>query len=127
MYFGGSVSHIFYRYNGTNFELEQTLNESTSLFGYPVSIYEDVIVIGASGAKSIYLQIYGTFWNEIEPNFGVKQIQILDSLFQFMRMLLLLGFSGKNQAYIYRYNGTFWNQEQILSGPSEFGFFSFNL
>ncbi|KAJ5066577.1 hypothetical protein M0811_13514 [Anaeramoeba ignava] len=136
MYFGGSVSvykdvlvigawasnkAYIYRYNGTNFELEQTLNESASLFGYPVSIYEDVIVIGASGAKKAYIYRYnGTFWNEEQilsetnSNFG-QSVSVYENV-------TIVGVSGKNQAYIYRYNGTFWNQEQILSGPSEFGF-----
>ncbi|KAJ5066575.1 hypothetical protein M0811_13512 [Anaeramoeba ignava] len=109
-----------YRYNGTNFELEQTLNESASYFGYSVSVYEDVIVIGASGAKQAYIYRYnGTFWNEEQIlNESVIYFGYSVSIYE---NVTVIGTSA-NQAYIYRYNGTFWNQEKNLNEPvSSFG------
>ncbi|KAJ5066237.1 hypothetical protein M0811_03570 [Anaeramoeba ignava] len=112
---------FIYRYNGTNFELEQILNESTSNFGYSVSVYEDVIVIGAHGANEVFIYRYnGTFWNQ-EQNltgpfswFG-HSVSIYEDV-------TFIGAPLESKAYIYRYNGTIWNLEQTLNeSVSNFG------
>ncbi|KAJ5075094.1 hypothetical protein M0811_07799 [Anaeramoeba ignava] len=129
-YFGWSVSiykdvlvigtrylnQVFiYRYNGTNFELEQTLNESSvTHFGISVSIYENVIVIGADYANQVFIYRYnGSIWNEEQilnesaSNFG-RSVSIYENV-------TVIGTYYANQVFIYRYNGSIWNQEQILS------------
>ncbi|KAJ5075092.1 hypothetical protein M0811_07797 [Anaeramoeba ignava] len=110
---------FIYRYNGTNFELEQTLNESSvTHFGISVSVYEDVTVIGADYANQVFIYRYnGSIWNEeqILNESSVTHFGISVSIYE---NVTVIGADYANQVFIYRYNGTFWNQEQILSEPS---------
>ncbi|KAJ5078728.1 hypothetical protein M0811_14753 [Anaeramoeba ignava] len=110
---------FIYRYNGSNFELEQTLNESVTNFGRSVSVYEDVIVIGAPGANQAYIYRYnGSIWNQEQTlsesvtNFG-ESVSIYENV-------TVIGTNGANKAFIYRYNGTFWNQEQTLNESASY-------
>ncbi|KAJ5068812.1 hypothetical protein M0811_12233 [Anaeramoeba ignava] len=110
-----------YRYNGANFELEQTLNGPTSIFGWDASVYEDVIVISDSYSKRAYIYRYNvTIWNleqtlsDSASNFGCS-VSIYENV-------TVIGADSANQAFIYRYNGSFWNLEQTLSdSASSFG------
>ncbi|KAJ5080017.1 hypothetical protein M0811_14225 [Anaeramoeba ignava] len=135
-YFGGSVSiykdvlvigapeanQIFiYRYNGTNFEFEQTFYESATYFGCSVSIYENVIVVGAHGANQAFIYRYnGSFWNQ-EQNLYESASYFGRSVSIYENVTVIGAYYAK-QAFIYRYNGTFWNQEQNLyESASNFG------
>ncbi|KAJ5071601.1 hypothetical protein M0811_10010 [Anaeramoeba ignava] len=93
-----------------------------TVFGYSVSIYKDVLVIGSPQVKQVFIYRYnGT-------NFDQEQI-LAESASNFANCVsiyedvIVIGTFGPNQAFIYRYNGTYWNQEQILSeSASTFGF-----
>ncbi|KAJ5079134.1 hypothetical protein M0811_14568 [Anaeramoeba ignava] len=112
---------FIYRYNGTFWNQEQTLNESASFFGYSVSIYEDVIVIGALIAKQAFIYRYnGSIWNQEQilnesASFFGYSVSIYENV-------TVIGAPNANQAFIYRYNGAIWNQEQNLNEPSVSGF-----
>ncbi|KAJ5066581.1 hypothetical protein M0811_13518 [Anaeramoeba ignava] len=56
-------------------------------------------------------------------NFGRKQnfwyqLNLLDGVFSVYEDVTVIGFNAANQAFIYRYNGSIWNQEQILNESS---------
>ncbi|KAJ5068811.1 hypothetical protein M0811_12232 [Anaeramoeba ignava] len=113
-YYDGKTAYV-YRYNGTNFELEQTLNEpSAPNFGYSVSVYEDVIVIGAYYPKKAFIYRYnGTIWNlEQTLNQSATYFGCSVSIYE---NVTVIGADGANQAFIYRYNGTIWNLEQTFN------------
>ncbi|KAJ5078727.1 hypothetical protein M0811_14752 [Anaeramoeba ignava] len=110
---------FIYRYNGTNFNQEQTLNESVTDFGRSVSVYENVIVIGTDGAKQVFIYRYnGTIWNQEQIlNESVTDFGYSVSIYE---NVTVIGTYGADKAFIYRYNGTFWNQEQMLSEPASY-------
>ncbi|KAJ5077994.1 hypothetical protein M0811_05251 [Anaeramoeba ignava] len=113
---------FIYRYNGTNFDLEQILIESATYFGYSVSIYEDVIVIGAPGVNQAFIYRYNgaiciqeQILSESVSNFGFP-VSIYEDV-------IVIGTNNAKQVFIYRYNGANWNQEQILiESASYFGY-----
>ncbi|KAJ5066812.1 hypothetical protein M0811_03156 [Anaeramoeba ignava] len=131
-----------YRYNGTNFELEQTFNENLGSSFKGVSVYENVIVVGAPSEDKVFVYRYnGSIWNleqtlngtsgfgydvSVYENVTVVSVpsedQVLDILFQFMEMLLLLVIPLKIKVFVYRYNGSIWNFEQTLNGTEGSGF-----
>ncbi|KAJ5076761.1 hypothetical protein M0811_00078 [Anaeramoeba ignava] len=113
----GANKTYIYRYNGTNFDLEQILNESASYFGISVSIYEDVIVIGAYDAKQTYIYRYnGTIWNQEQTlNESATDFGWSVSIY---KDVIVIGADDAKQTYIYRYNGSIWNEEQILNESS---------
>ncbi|KAJ5072462.1 hypothetical protein M0811_01477 [Anaeramoeba ignava] len=97
--------------------LEKVLNESASNFGYSVSNYGDVIVIGAYYVRKAFIYRYnGTNWN-LE-----QLLQQSSSYFGYSVSIhedvIVVGASYGNQAFIYRYNGTNWNLEQTFDGTS---------
>ncbi|KAJ5079132.1 myelin p0 related [Anaeramoeba ignava] len=135
---------------------EQNLYESASNFGESffqfmrmqinVSVYENVIVIGALIESQAFIYRYnGTFWNKeqnlngplylgfgrsvsIYGNFTNEE-QILSEPLWFgysvsiYENVTVIGTNSINEAFIYRYNGTFWNQEQNLNeSASYFGY-----
>ncbi|KAJ5069144.1 hypothetical protein M0811_11900 [Anaeramoeba ignava] len=98
-------------------------SSASSYFGWSVSIYEDVIVIGAYYAKQAFIYRYnGSIWNQeqilSEPsasNFG-SSVSVYEDV-------IVIGARGANKAFIYRYNGSIWNEEQTLSeSASYFGY-----
>ncbi|KAJ5071600.1 hypothetical protein M0811_10009 [Anaeramoeba ignava] len=101
--------------------LDQFSGPEASYFGYSVSIYKDVLVIGSPQVKQVFIYRYnGT-------NFDQEQI-LAESASNFANCVsiyedvIVIGSFGPNQAFIYRYNGTYWNQEQILTeSASQFG------
>ncbi|KAJ5078408.1 hypothetical protein M0811_05196 [Anaeramoeba ignava] len=109
---------FIYRYNGTNFELEQTLNEaSTTYFGWSVSVYENVIVIGAPDANQTFIYRYnGSIWNK--EQILTESIRYFGWSVSVYENVTVIGAHEENKAYIYRYNGSIWNQEQTLNGSS---------
>ncbi|KAJ5073269.1 hypothetical protein M0811_08951 [Anaeramoeba ignava] len=130
-YFGRSVSvykdvlvigaymakQVFiYRYNGTNFELEQTLNESSvSNFGFSVSIYEDVIVVGAPVPNKAFIYRYnGSIWNQEQILYQSSVTDFGYSVSIYENVTVIGTDYDANQVFIYRYNGSIWNQEQML-------------
>ncbi|KAJ5077995.1 hypothetical protein M0811_05252 [Anaeramoeba ignava] len=116
-------------------------------FGWSVSIYEDVIVIGTYTAKQAFIYRYnGTNWNQeqiliesvsyfgysvsiyedviVIGTYGANQAFIYRyNGTDFYEDVIVIGANNAKQAFIYRYNGTNWNQEQILSeSASYFGY-----
>ncbi|KAJ5078729.1 hypothetical protein M0811_14754 [Anaeramoeba ignava] len=90
-------------------------------FGYSVSIYKDVLVIGAYSAKQAFIYRYnGTIWNQEQTlNESTSYFGYSVSVYE---DVIVIGANGANQVFIYRYNGTFWNQEQNLyESASNFG------
>ncbi|KAJ5070035.1 hypothetical protein M0811_11239 [Anaeramoeba ignava] len=120
----GSDQVFVYRYNGTNFELEQTLNGTEgSYFGGSVSVYEDVLVVSSASSDQAFIYRYnGTIWNLEKTLNGTEGSSdwIHVSVYE---NVTVVGSLNKNQTYIYRYNGSIWNLEQILNGTegSNFG------
>ncbi|KAJ5068447.1 hypothetical protein M0811_12305 [Anaeramoeba ignava] len=136
-YFGSSVSvykdvlvvgddhenqAFIYRYNGTNFNLEQNFSTPTDTgFGISVSVYENVTVIGAYYANQVFIYRYnGTYWNEekflneVITNFGWS-VSIHGNV-------TAIGTDEGRQVFIYRYNGTDWNLDQNINEGSVFSF-----
>ncbi|KAJ5075081.1 hypothetical protein M0811_07786 [Anaeramoeba ignava] len=104
---------FIYRYNGTNFELEQNLDEpSYFYFGYSVSIYKDV-VIGTAEKHAFIYRYNGTFWNQ-EQHLSGSATYFGDFVSIYENVTVISNY-GANQTFIYRYNGSIWNEEQILS------------
>ncbi|KAJ5068144.1 hypothetical protein M0811_12604 [Anaeramoeba ignava] len=108
---------FIYRYNGTNFELEQTLNGTeSSNFGFSVSVYENVTVVGAYGSNKTYIYRYnGSIWNLEQTLNGTEGSKFGWSV-SIYEDVIVIGAWGENKTYIYRYNGSIWNLEQILNG-----------
>ncbi|KAJ5073536.1 hypothetical protein M0811_08653 [Anaeramoeba ignava] len=106
-------------YNGSIWNQEQVLDKPLiSSFGKSVSIYEDVIVIGADYTNQVFIYRYnGTIWNQ-EQNFYEPLIPYFGWSVSIYENVTVIGTYGANQAFIYRYNGTNWNQEENLSEPS---------
>ncbi|KAJ5066579.1 hypothetical protein M0811_13516 [Anaeramoeba ignava] len=117
--YGANKAYI-YRYNGTNFELEQILS-GPSYFGLSVSVYEDVIVIGSTDVTKAYIYRYnGTFWNEEQILY--ESVSYFGQSVSVYENVTVVG-TIANKTYIYRYNGTFWNEEQTLyESSSYFGY-----
>ncbi|KAJ5079914.1 hypothetical protein M0811_14332 [Anaeramoeba ignava] len=93
-------------------------------FGHSVSIYEDVIVIGANVADQVFIYRYnGTIWNQ-EQILNGSSYSLFGQSVSIYEDVIVIGASISYKAYIYRYNGTIWNQEQILNGSSvsDFGY-----
>ncbi|KAJ5080137.1 hypothetical protein M0811_14154 [Anaeramoeba ignava] len=88
-------------------------------FGYSVSIYKNVLVIGTYYADQAFIYRYnGTNWNheqtlnESSSNFGYS-VSIYEDV-------IVVGTSGANQTFIYRYNGTNFILEQILNQSAKY-------
>ncbi|KAJ5080136.1 hypothetical protein M0811_14153 [Anaeramoeba ignava] len=127
---------FIYRYNGTNFDLQQTLDgPSFSTFGYSVSIYEDVIVIGGYYSENAFIYRYnGIIWN-LQQTLSVLSISgfgysvsiyedviVVAKYFGYSVSVygnvIVVGAFVTERAFIYRYNGIVWNLEQILHESS---------
>ncbi|KAJ5073542.1 hypothetical protein M0811_08659 [Anaeramoeba ignava] len=86
-------------------------------FGDSVSIYKDVLVIGADNARKAYIYRYnGTIWNQEQvldkpsaSHFG-HSVSIYEDV-------IVIGAYDANQAFIYRYNESIWNQEKNFYEP----------
>ncbi|KAJ5068449.1 hypothetical protein M0811_12307 [Anaeramoeba ignava] len=112
---------FIYRYNGTNFNLEQNLTESVSNFGSSVSVSGNVTVVGNSDTSQVFVYRYnGSIWNQEQvlsqatPTFG--------SAISVSGNVIVVGDPNANQVSIYRYNGTDWNLDQNIIEGSIFGF-----
>ncbi|KAJ5069141.1 hypothetical protein M0811_11897 [Anaeramoeba ignava] len=96
-------------------------SSASNYFGYSVSIYKNVLVIGTNTAKQAFIYRYnGSIWNleqilsDSASYFGYS-VSIYDNF-------TVIGARGANKTFIYRYNGSIWNKEQILSEPSASNF-----
>lgn len=129
-----------YRFNGTNWieeqELKATDDEESGGFGHSVAVSEDKIVIGrpyddcirGTGCGSVYVYRYnGTSWAEQQRlialdagnrNFFGQSVTVSNDI-------IVVGATGDNcigsssnvcgSAYVFRFNGTYWIQEQKLT------------
>ncbi|KAJ5073545.1 hypothetical protein M0811_08662 [Anaeramoeba ignava] len=87
-------------------------------FGDSVSIYKDVLVIGAFGANQAYIYRYnGSIWNQ-EQILDEPSISYFGKSVSIYEDIIVIGARYASKAYIYRYNGSIWNQEQVLDEPS---------
>ncbi|KAJ5073451.1 hypothetical protein M0811_08568 [Anaeramoeba ignava] len=110
------VAQVFvYRYNGTNFELEQNIYQPGTHFGWSVSVYKDALVIG-NRLDAYKVDVYrynGTYWNEEQMISQVAgQFGYFVSIYE---NVTVVGTYADTRVFVYRYNGTFWNQEQIIT------------
>jgi len=128
-------SAYVYRYNGSSWIEEQTLFASDAYaydyFGSSVSVSGDVVAVGAyqnddSGddSGSAYVFRYGgSSWTEEQKlvagdaaggdNFG-RSISVSGDMLVVGAHLDDDGGSGSGSAYVFRYNGNSWEQEQKL-------------
>ncbi len=128
-----SGSAYVFRYNGSQWLMDQKLNEPDAntdplqgdAFGYSVAIDGNVIVVGAREIHSAYVYRYdGTNWNgEAEllpwdgnaPWFGLS-VAVSDDVVVVGGINNFYG-SGSGAAYVFRYIGSMWTQSQVLRAP----------
>ncbi|KAJ5069256.1 hypothetical protein M0811_11741 [Anaeramoeba ignava] len=87
-------------------------------FGTSVSIYKDVLVIGAPIERKAFIYRYNGTNFELEQILSKPSASMLGWSASVYKDVIVIGAYGSSQAFIYRYNGTIWNEEQILSEPS---------
>ena len=125
-----SGSAYIYRFNGSSWNEEEKLIASDGgvfhMFGYAVSVDDDLILIGAQGHNeyrgAAYLYRYdGSTWSE------ETQLKASDSAaYNFYGAAVsvsgdvaLVGTSNHDAAYLYRYDGTTWNEETIFTDAGQ--------
>ncbi|KAJ5080138.1 hypothetical protein M0811_14155 [Anaeramoeba ignava] len=110
-----------YRYSGTNFNLEQTLDgPSSSSFGYSVSVSENgtILAVGALNSDQAFIYRYnGTIWNQEVILNGTVNSRFGSSI-SVSEEVLVVGAQDPSQGLIYIFNGTDWNYELFLNGSS---------
>ncbi len=129
-----------YRYNGASWVEEQILQASDEVddanFGMSVAVNGNVVVVGAwlhpSGGSyrgQAYVYRYnGTTWTEEQilqasdeatnANFGVS-VSVTGNVAVVGAFFHPSGGMHRGQAYVYRYNGSTWPEEQILQASDE--------
>jgi len=116
-------AYIF-RYNGSEWIEEQKLEGGTK-FGTAVSIYNNRVVIGAYNADTIYIYKYnGTSWTEEQSitsevsgsRFGRSVVIKDDKIIVGAELDSDKGVDA-GAAYIFRYNGSEWIEEQKIYAP----------
>ncbi|KAJ5073286.1 hypothetical protein M0811_08970 [Anaeramoeba ignava] len=96
-------------------------SSSLGYFGWSVSIYKDVLVIGVYDVNQAFIYRYnGSIWNQEQIlNESATDFGSCVSVYE---DVLVIGAHGDNQVFIYRYNGSIWNQEKILNeSATDFG------
>lgn len=128
-----SGSAYVFRYNGSQWLMDQKLNEPDAntdplqgdAFGYSVAIDGNVIVVGAREIYSAYVYRYdGTNWNgeaELLPWdgnaawFGLS-VAVSDDVVVVGGINDFHG-TGSGAAYVFRHIGSMWTQSQVLRAP----------
>ncbi|MCH7638004.1 MAG: T9SS type A sorting domain-containing protein [Bacteroidetes bacterium] len=127
-----SGSAYVFRWNGVTWEEEQKLIASDGSawdqFGQSVSVYDDIVVVGASGDDEYSGSVYVFRWNGMKwqeeqkliASDGVEGDQFGHSV-SVSGNVLLVGArseddngSGSGSAYVFRWNGVMWVEEQKL-------------
>ncbi|KAJ5071815.1 hypothetical protein M0811_09975 [Anaeramoeba ignava] len=118
---------FIYRYNGTNFELEQILSEPVLYFGGDVSVDGNVIAVGAHYGFQVYVYRYnGTIWN-LEQILSEPSIPYFGYSVTVSGNVIGVGSYYGYQVCVYRYNGTIWNLEKHFQGVAEYFGFSLSI
>ncbi|KAJ5078840.1 hypothetical protein M0811_04563 [Anaeramoeba ignava] len=110
-----------YRYDGTNWNIEDVLTNSASYFGYRIAIYENIIVVGAYVDNRVFVYQYGVpYWTSVgilsgsASNYGWSVAIYGD--------WVVVGAPDSNQVFIYKQT-YYWNMVKTLNGySSSFGY-----
>ncbi|KAJ5078875.1 hypothetical protein M0811_04598 [Anaeramoeba ignava] len=84
------------------------------LFGWSVSIYEDVIVIGNLGGNQVFVYRYNGS-NLIQEQILSESSSYFGYSVSIYEDVIVIGAYDTNKTFVYRYSGSNWNKEQILS------------
>ncbi|KAJ5073288.1 hypothetical protein M0811_08972 [Anaeramoeba ignava] len=89
-------------------------------FGRSVSIYKDVLVIGAYDVNQAFIYRYNGTNFELEQTLDGPSVSAFGRSVSVYENVTVIGALAENQAFIYRYNGTYWNEEQILNESASY-------
>ncbi|KAJ5069909.1 hypothetical protein M0811_11421 [Anaeramoeba ignava] len=126
-----------FNFNGTNWNLFQNLTAidgaSNDQFGWEVSIYDNFIIVGSpyasvgsnsSQGKAYVFNFNGTNWNLFQiltasdgasANYFGIGVSILKNYIVVGASTATVGSNpSQGKAYVFNFNGTYWNQSQIL-------------
>ncbi|KAJ5071117.1 hypothetical protein M0811_10601 [Anaeramoeba ignava] len=133
--FQGKV-YVF-KNNGSYWNQSQNLiasdGKSNDNFGLSIAVYNDVLIVGSPqstvGNNSEQGKVYvfknnGTYWNELQiliasdgnpnDNFGASVAIYNDVLIVGSPQAAVGNNSEQGKVYVFKNNGTYWNQQQIL-------------
>lgn len=135
---GDAGAAYIYRWNGSTWDEEAKLTASDGLandyFGYSVAISGNVAIVGAmfdddlgAASGSVYVYRYnGSSWDEeakLNASDGEAHDRFGDAIAIHDDVILVGAYNqladGDGAAYIYRYNGSTWDEEAILTASDE--------
>ncbi|KAJ5070269.1 hypothetical protein M0811_11117 [Anaeramoeba ignava] len=99
--------------------INQFNGSSDLYFGYFVSIYKNVLVIGSPPTREVFIYRYNGTNFELEQTLNESSVSDFGSSVSIYEDVIVIGSICPNEAFIYRYNGSIWNQEQHLNDSTE--------
>ena len=124
----GAQKVYVYKYDGSNFTEIQMLSEPVTSFGHTVSMDEQFIFIGAPDVKTVYIYrkeetTTPESWTSSQTitvdnhNFGISISRSSYASGENWYDDILIGSAyGTMYVYLYRFNGAYWYERQIIEG-----------
>ncbi|KAJ5079911.1 hypothetical protein M0811_14329 [Anaeramoeba ignava] len=108
-----------YKFNGTNFEIQEYLNEPPgTIIGNSLSIYEDILVVGSDGTDEVFIYRNNDSHFESIQNISGPAGSRFGARVSVYENALAIGAYPIDTVFIYRKNDSYFENIQNITGPA---------